>query len=223
MTGIEMRQQLAKRIRGRGVEFGAGAYPFPVPPFCQVLYADRNSPSQLAEREYFGLSGTVATNLQTDISEMEGIEDNSLDFIIASHVIEHTANPIGAITKAHKKLKTEGILVLIVPDKHVTFDKLRGVTTVDHLVADYLMPSRERDFEHYIEFFRLSFPQPDFIESARGVWARGDDIHFHTWTYESFGEMVNYIENTYECTWRDIWAHPRLSENDLEFFYVLLK
>lgn len=223
MTGIEMRQNLARRLHGCGIEFGAGAAPFPVPHDCQVRYADRNSAAQLAERKYFGSDPPVPIQLQSEISEMQGIDDGALDFLIASHVIEHTPNPIAALLNAHRKLKPQGALVLIVPDKHATFDRLRGVTSLDHLLADYLMPSRERDFEHYIEFFRLSFPQPDFLQSARGVWALGDDIHFHTWTYESFRELLDHLTLHYQCQWREIWSHPRLSDQDNEFYYLLVK
>jgi len=33
---------------------------------------------------------------------MEGIDDGSLDFVIACHVIEHVPNPLLAIQTAHR-------------------------------------------------------------------------------------------------------------------------
>jgi len=190
MTGVQMPVEMAKELRGTGVEFGAGTNPFPVPAHCNIIYADRNSSEELAARDYFAGQGTVPSHIQTDIAEMEGIAESSVDFIIGSHVIEHTPNPIKALRNAYRNLRTGGRLLLVVPDKNVTFDKGRGLTSLDHLIADYEMPSRERDFEHYVEFFRLGFPQPDPIASARMIWERGDDVHFHTWTYESFGELI---------------------------------
>jgi SAM-dependent methyltransferase len=223
VTRVEMHQQLAKRLRGSGVEFGAGAHPFPVSPDCRVQYGDRNTPAQLAERNYFDAGAKIAFDFQSDIRDMVSIDDDSMDFIIGSHVIEHTPDPIGVLITAYCKLRFDGVLLLVVPDKEVTFDRLRSLTTLDHLLSDYLLPSRHRDFEHYIEFFRLSFPQPDPIQSARATWERGDDIHFHTWTYQSFDEMVRYVAEHHDCRWRDVWSHPRLSDQELEFYYVLTK
>jgi hypothetical protein len=93
---------------------------------------------------------------------------------------------------------------------------------MEHLVADFLLPSRERDFEHYIEFFGRSFSQPDPIPSAKAIWERGDDIHFHTWTYESFGIFIEYVIKNI-VPWQNVWSQSRLSEQDNEFFYVLTK
>jgi SAM-dependent methyltransferase len=221
MTGIDIRHQIAERLSGDGVEFGAGASPFPVPSRCRIRYADRNTPKELADRKYF--EGSVRFDLQMDLTDMSSLEDGSLDFIIASHVIEHTPNPILAILNAHRKLRDGGRFVLVVPDKVVTFDKGRPLTGIDHLLADFLLPSHERDFEHYLEFFRLCFPQAEYVRSARDVWARGDDIHFHTWTYESFQEMIDFVAREHACPWRGVWSHPRLSDLDIEFYYVLTK
>ena len=218
-----MRQQIARRFSGDGVEFGAGASPFPVRTNCRVRYADRNTPPELAERKYFDAGSPIRFDLQMDMADMSGLADDSLDFIVACHVIEHTPNPIQALINAHRKLRHGGRFALVVPDKHVTFDKLRPLTSLDHLIADYLIPSRERDFEHYLEFFRLSFPQADYVRCAREVWDRAEDIHFHTWTYESFREFVDFVAGEYKCPWRDISSHPRLSALDIEFYYVLTK
>src|SRR5436190_24380001 len=97
MTGVQMRVEMAKELRGTGVEFGAGTNPFPAPAHCNVIYADRNSSEELAARDYFAGQGTVPSRIQTDIAEMEGVAESSVDFIIGSHVIEHTPNPIKAL------------------------------------------------------------------------------------------------------------------------------
>ncbi|MEO8133223.1 MAG: class I SAM-dependent methyltransferase [Betaproteobacteria bacterium] len=223
-TGVEMRQQIAKSLNGVGVEFGAGTVDtaFPIPPGAKMLYADVNQQAELLDRNYFQGRELVVPDLNTGIEQMDGISPASLDFVIASHVIEHTRNPIRALHLAHEKLRTGGRFVLVVPDQEVTFDKTRPITTIEHLVADYLMPCRERDFEHYLEFFGRSFGQTDPVASAKGVWERGDDIHFHTWTFESFGSFVHYVIDRY-VPWSSVWSYPRLSDNDNEFFYILTK
>ena len=223
-TGTSMRMEIAKSLSGDGIEFGAGSLEtvFPLPAQLKVRYADSNTNTQLSERNYFQGRTLLPIDLYTGMEEMAGIEDESVDFIIASHVIEHTRNPILALRLAFKKLRLNGKLVLVVPDREMTFDKDRPLTTIEHLIADFEMPSKERDFEYYIEFFRRSFPQPDPLASAKGVWEHGDDIHFHTWSYDSFGAFLQYVTSTV-APWREVWSHPRLSDQDIEFFFCLTK
>ena len=223
-TGISIRSEIAQSLSGVGVEFGAGAVEtaFPVPAGVKILYADLNPHEELSGRNYFQDRELVVTDFHTGIEEMDGIEPDTLDFLIASHVIEHTRNPIKALRLAYEKLRKGGRFVLVVPDREMTFDKTRPITTIEHLVADYLMPCRERDFEHYLEFFGRSFGQRDPVPSAKGVWERGDDIHFHTWTYDSFREFLQHVIDRY-APWTSVWSHPRASDQDNEFFYVLTK
>ncbi len=223
MDALTIRLEMAGMLRGTGVEFGAGANPFPGLDHCNVRYADRWTEDALKSRKYFGDNPLTASDLISDLEEMDGIEDESLDFVVASHVIEHTRNPAKALLQAHRKLKDGGQLVLIVPDKPATFDRNRTLTTFEHILADYHMPSRERDFEHYLEFFTHCFPQDDPVSAAKSTWEIGDDIHFHTWTFESFGDMARQLEKRISCEWSRIWSHPRLSEKEYEFYYVLEK
>jgi SAM-dependent methyltransferase len=222
MLRAELLHQIASGLNGSGVEFGAGALPFPVLPHVTVRYADRNTLEQLQVRNYFGDREMVTPALLSDLENMQGIEDESLDFIIASHVIEHTASPLLAIERAYKKLRKGGKLVLIVPDKPVTFDKDRELTSLEHLIEDYREPSRQRDWDHYVEFFTKAFPQPDPIAAAQGPFDGNHDIHFHTWTFESFAQMIEYVRHEM-CPWSDVWTHPRLSKDDIEFYFVLTK
>jgi SAM-dependent methyltransferase len=213
---------LGATLKGSGVEFGAGPGPLPVGEHCKVRYADRNSNEQLRERGYFGDSPVVEQDLLSDFETMIGVEPGSVDFIIASHVIEHTANPLLALHSAFDRLRTGGRLVLVVPDKNVTFDRDRPITTMEHLLADYTRPCRERDWEHYIEFMAISFPQPDPLLAAQGPFDQGHDIHYHVWTYESFGVMIRYACEKID-PWSFVWSHRRLSEQDIEFYFVLVK
>jgi SAM-dependent methyltransferase len=51
------------------------------------------------------------------------------DFIVASHVIEHSPDLIGFLRDCEALLRPEGVLVLAVPDKRRCFDALRPVST----------------------------------------------------------------------------------------------
>jgi predicted SAM-dependent methyltransferase len=63
---------------------------------------------------------------------------NRYDFIVASHVVEHTVDLIQFINDCCRLLKDDGVLVLAVPDKRFAFDSVRPVTTTGQILqANY--------------------------------------------------------------------------------------
>ena len=86
---------------------------------------------------------------------LQNIASVQYDFILSSHVIEHIANPLQALSEWIRVLKEEGILVLVVPHKDGTFDHKRHVTTVKHLVEDFEKGTTEKDLTHLQEILKL--------------------------------------------------------------------
>lgn len=227
-SSLVMREYMASNVSGIGLEVGAGASPFPVPVNCRVIFGDRIPHDQLVAELYPGQRAEelVRPDLLTDFDDFDGVADESLDFIIGCHVIEHVLDPIGTILNGYRKLKPGGQLLLVIPDKERTLDRERPLTTLQHLIEDHSNPDPERDRLHYEEFFRLAFPTPaDEIEShVRNAMESKTDCHFHVWNYDSFGELVNYV-NRELVNWSSIWSHPTLSnqQHDIEFYYRLTK
>jgi len=56
------------------------------------------------------------------------------DYVIASHIIEHTCDLIGFLNDCSEILKENGILSLAVPDKNYCFDYLRPVTSISKVI-----------------------------------------------------------------------------------------
>jgi SAM-dependent methyltransferase len=90
----------------------------------------------------------------TNIVNLSGLADATYEFVLSSHMIEHTANPLGAMEAWRRVLKPRGTLILLVPDKERTFDNLRATTTLEHLIADYQGDTREGDLTHSEEMLR---------------------------------------------------------------------
>lgn len=90
-----------------------------------------------------------------EAAEMEHFPPDSYDFVLASHVLEHIANPIRALFGWERLLKNGGVLVLILPQKEKTFDHHRPVTAMEHLVADFLGDIKEDDLTHLPEILAL--------------------------------------------------------------------
>lgn len=79
----------------------------------------------------------------------------SCDFVLASHVLEHIANPILALSEWKRLLRDQGILVLLLPHRNQTFDHRRPVTTLEHLIADFKAGMTEDDLTHLPEILAL--------------------------------------------------------------------
>ena len=60
------------------------------------------------------------------------------DYIIASHVIEHTTDLLGFISDCEQLLNDKGVLVLAVPDKRFAFDCLRSYSTTGQILQAHL-------------------------------------------------------------------------------------
>ena len=227
LSSVDVREISASRLHGSGVEFGAGASPFPVPLECNVHFADPFSYETLKTVMYPGQQAhdLIRPDYITDIKTMAGIPDASLDFIVACHVIEHTNNPITALDSCYRALKLGGSLVLVVPDMIKTFDSKRALTTLAHLIEDYELPSRERDLEHYEEFYTKAFEIPsdaNLKDYAAQKQIEGGDLHYHTWTFESFGELVDW--HVRKTGWSIDFSHPTLpGVENIEFYFVLTK
>lgn len=63
------------------------------------------------------------------------------DYIIASHMIEHTTDFLGFLQDCFNLLKPDGILRLAVPDKRYCFDHFRDVTGLAEVINNYYQPS----------------------------------------------------------------------------------
>jgi SAM-dependent methyltransferase len=223
-----MREIAASRLVGMGIEVGPGASPFPIPLHCDVLYADRLSGSELVKELYRGQlrEDLIEPDLLADLENPADIAESSVDFIVACHVIEHSRNPIGALAECWRRLKPRGQLVLVVPDMRKTFDRKRATTPLAHFILDFTEPSRERDRQHYEEFYRLAFETaPDKLASTvEAKYQEQYAIHYHTWTYESFGEMVSWVGQS-TAPFSEVWSQPTRSDpqQDIEFYFVLTK
>jgi len=90
-----------------------------------------------------------------EATAMESIPSASYDFVLSSHALEHTANPIQALSEWIRLLKDQGTLVLLLPHKDGTFDHRRPVTTMQHLIADFNAGMAEDDLTHMPEIIAL--------------------------------------------------------------------
>lgn len=191
-------------LSGQGIEVGGGSTPFPLPPGAVAAYGDIRNLEEL--RGYFGAT-EVALSATIDAQTFAGVRNETQDFVIAAHVIEHLLDPIGAIVQAIRVLKPGGIYILAVPDMRLTFDADRPETTLEHVLADRLDGGEGTRMQAYREHFMFVYPRfqpalsPAEIEaklsSLGPPWL---DIHVHAWTRAGFEKVLNAAQRDAQFT-----------------------
>ena len=190
---LDARAEFAARfLVGEGLEIGPLHQPLAAPPTAKVRYVDRMPVERLRE-EYPELAEWKLTRVDVvdDGERLATIAEDSQDFIVANHFLEHCEDPIGTIEAHLGKLKPGGVLFYAVPDKRYTFDFRRPPVELDHLIADYEQGPAGSRREHYEEYSRLVLGDP--AEPEEQTQARASEleaarysIHMHAWTQAEF-------------------------------------
>ena len=136
-----------------------------------------------------------------------------LQYVIASHVIEHVPNPVAWLKDIHGLLADHGQLLLAVPDLRRCFDALRSESTPGQWVEAYLgnhsRPSPSRIFDAFSNEVKVNGtiswhhdPDPrdmilshgplQALEAARDNLASGEYLDVHCWAFTP-GSFANLM------------------------------
>ncbi len=174
--------------------------------------------------------------------------DGPIDFVIASHLLEHIPNPLGWLQQVEEILRDGGILALILPDRRYTFDARRQLTSMAQVMDAYLrdlqFASFEQIYDHEANFLgdvnpaelwngldpapmrRQDVDDPDAFALARcqAMAETGEyqDVHCSTFTPESFGAILTTAMRLGLVNFELVRLYPT-EPGDLEFFATLRK
>jgi predicted SAM-dependent methyltransferase len=193
------RQYLADiYIKGGGIEIGALHHPLPIKNKKAVVkYVDRMDEKDL-RRQYPELKDEfmVTVDYIADGELLESIEDESQDFVIANHFIEHCQNTILTLKNMLRVLKPGGIVFFAVPDKRYTFDKPRPVTPLSHIIQDYEKGPAHGKEQHFYEWAKVFGPDKNeetIAADVKTLIAMDYSIHFHVWEKKDMDELLVYL------------------------------
>jgi 2-polyprenyl-3-methyl-5-hydroxy-6-metoxy-1,4-benzoquinol methylase len=191
---MNRRQKILENLdlgKSVGAEIGPLCSPIVTREEGRVFYVDYTSTNSLRAKYASDSSVDVQKIVEVDAiwgdkSLKEALcDDIVLDYVIASHVLEHVPDLVTWLNEVRSVLKPDGVLRLAIPDRRFTFDYVRGETRLSDILTAYLVRAR--------------VPQPrevlDFVLNAKKVdvqkaWSGQIDV----------AELVPY--NTFEDAMR---------------------
>ena len=190
-------------LRGDRVEIGALHNPLKLSTCARVRYVDRMTVAEL-RLQYPELNEKklMPVDIVADGELLESIGDASQDFVIANHFLEHCQNPLLALENMFRVLRVDGVLYLALPDKRYTFDRLRPVTTLEHLHRDYSEGPEYSRREHFQEWVRLvnGITDPEMMgRQVEQLLEMEYSIHYHVWTQREMLELLLYLAKQFPC------------------------
>jgi len=191
--------KLARRLLGhlpRGVELGASS----INPFFGLTSWNLDNPAFTTFREaQHHMRGQAApVHVAGDASALPFVP-GSLDYLLASHVIEHLPDCIRTLQEWDRALRVGGVCFLIVPHRDRTIDRYRPRTDLRHLLADY----------------------------AVGMTTARDPLkpasHYHVWTTDDFVDLIKMLNAQSALDWDIIDVEDRDSKAGNGFTVVSRK
>jgi SAM-dependent methyltransferase len=181
------RSKLLEGIRlekTTGVEIGALCRPFIQREDGPVIYVDYADTESLRQR--YANDPMVDVNRIVDVDAIWGqntlidaVNGQYVDYVVASHVVEHVPDLITWLREIASILKPTGEVRLIVPDKRFTFDYFRRESSLADVLLSYIVGARIPQ-PHSILDFALNAANVD----AAVAWQRKISVeevpHGHT-------------------------------------------
>ncbi len=216
-----------------GVEVGPLDRPIVTPAMGRVLYVDHVDTDTLVQK-YADDPGVRTAALAPidwvwDADGLDGLvrRHGRLDYVVASHVIEHVPDLIGWLRAVGRALTPAGEIRLVVPDKRFCFDCHRAESTLADVLAAHAAGLRAPPLARIADYFLHvveadaaaiwagRMPPPPVVDAARYAWAdavcrevqatgRYQDVH--CWVFTPAGlcrllaELVEFGVLAFECT-----------------------
>jgi predicted SAM-dependent methyltransferase len=231
---------------GFGVEIGPSHSPIaPKREGFKVHVIDHTTREQL--RHKYKTEPVVLENIEEvdfvwsgqSYAELTG-KPNFYDWVIASHVVEHSPDLIAVLADCDSLLKDGGVLSLAIPDKRLCFDHFRPITGLARIidshhagnaihsvgsVAEYFMNVVSKGGKggwdaHSLGEYRFFHSDKDALEGMRAVREDKAYLDIHNWCFvpHSFRLVLDDLHTLGFTRLREVDFMPTAG---FEFFVTL--
>lgn len=160
----------------KGVEIGASAHnPFNLPNCINVDYTDDMTTAfKKAEIVNCGKAAPVDV---VAVGDDLPFEDDSYDYLVNSHVLEHFFDPIKTLEEWRRVVKPGGFILSILPHELRVPDESRPADTLENLIARHEGKFKKEDVNW---------------EGAHG--GKSEHGHWTVWNLELFVKLAEYMD-----------------------------
>lgn len=199
---------LSELIGGKsGLEIGGPSHSFItsgvysiVKSLDNVVFASQTVWASLG-KEYNFAPGKKGSVLEMDAVDLSSLPDESYEFLLSSHTLEHIANPLKALKEWIRVVKKGGYVILILPEKSVCFDHKRDYTPFSLILDKYKRNVGEDNLESLPEILRLhdlslDRPAGNFEQFTRRSLDNLNNrcLHHHVFNKALIEEMSAYLK-----------------------------
>ncbi len=239
LAGLRLREL-------EGLEIGALDVPFVTRNDGNIIYVDHVDTEALKAKYRSDKAVKVDNIVEVDAVWGESsLQDcigtgRKVDYVVASHVIEHVPDLVTWLSEIHTVLRSSGTLRLAIPDRRYTFDILRCETRIHDVLDAYLRKARSPMPRHIIEHFSsmrvvdcvaawngtldLDTLSPcssvtTAFEFGRKAYLTGAYVDAHCWVFtpRSFADLFRQLAEMDMLSFRCARYYDT-ERNELEFF-----
>jgi len=181
-------RSLIKRFSpsGIGLELGCGART--ISPTNRTVLSDAYSEH--------GVHGSIAKIFFK--GDTIPYPDNTFQFLISEHVLEHIANPIKTLNEWIRVLSPGGKIFLFLPHGDRTNDQHREKTTLDHLIQDFQNDVPFNDPTHFDEWKKnvidKNLMPGHYQHLDKDELLNTASIHHHVWSEKEISQLLEYLD-----------------------------
>jgi SAM-dependent methyltransferase len=214
-------------IQGRGLEVAPYFNPVTDKATMNVAYTDYISTDEIRRKASENPGGIDKAVPEVDFVWTPGKPlrqcipvDETFDYAIASHVMEHVPNPVGWLNDILAVMKPGAVIAVILPDKRVNMDYFRRETTAAEMLGWWAeqpsVPTPGQIFDFLGSTYQTTEgAHPSYREGIRAdelarcytddkaldfmLWSHAGaeylDIHCTVWTPEHFALMMRHMSS----------------------------
>ena len=211
-----------RHLRGDGLEIGALQDPLPLPRGARARYVDLATTEAL-RRMYprKARRHLVPVDVVDDGERLASVADQSQDFVVANHFLEHCEDPVGTLRNLLRVVRPGGVVYLSVPDMRHTFDRDRQPTSVEHVLRDHEQGpagSRQQHYEDVVRHAMKVEGEAAVAAAVQDLVARDFRIHFHCWSQAEFLSLLAELQRRHGFPSFDV---AEFAANEREMVVVL--
>lgn len=185
---------MQKYCRGHGAEIGAGVQPVLVPIGSRTTYIDAVPAAFWRKLPQWADQDVLQAEIIDEGSTLATVKDETFDYLVAAHVLEHIDDPILALKNWIRVVKPGGHIVIAVPDMRLCDEEHRALSTVDHFQRDHGEGPQVSAEYHYREH-GLNPDEYTGEKLAEYIKDHERMIHYHTFTLTSLVQLLGAVES----------------------------